>query len=915
MFVLHAQDDYAPWEDKEHRVTDDEIREAFRKAVQKRMMSDVEYGFFLSGGVDSCIVAHDLLPLYRAESGDDRPIPTFTVGMENSPDVMAAKGMVDALGGSKFVDHKIRSFTPDEVFDLIPHIVYHMETYEAELIRSAIPNWLLAERAAQDVKMVLTGEGADELFAGYLYFQDAETPRQVQNELRRIYNMLGNVNLHRTDRMTMAHGLEARVPFLDTEFTKLVMSVDPAKKMVNAEAVKTNSRGREKTLLRELFEGPNDNGHSIPRPVLWRAKAMQCEGVGEDWVSILQRKISSLVSDAEMDEAHITYPMNTPHTKEELYYRRIYDEHFHGMEHVVKLWEGGCRAGGAEWDNAMYTREGLKDVNLLSHSLQQSRAFSTSSSRTRYNVLSRRGFSTLAVEDAVDGKPSLAVQAAEEARLAAKSAGFNDFEAWLTSGGDDRSLILATGTNKYHIRPQPIDSAHIFRGSCTGNPPTKRGYNAALELYDNVLAGLKGDELDLALREVFADQRARIASLLELPKGAEVILCPSGSDAEYIPLAIARALHPSKNITSGVTQLREIGAGSAPASVGQFFSTHAPLLGQVPDGLEYLNGFEGIDGITVSAREKDGSIVDAAKAMKAFVESAIDQGSYPVVHGVYGGKTGLRDNQMPASLNKAEKSLGVVDACQGRFSLEELHQWLEQDSVVLFTSSKFYQAPPFCAAVIVPPIIAEKLRQSPAPQPNEVFGSDGLGAFVTDKELSRCLKNWKPKLRTKDANNVGLALRWEAGLAGMEALASVPDSDRTAAIQEWATAVSSMVNEHLNLDPWCVERSIVSIRVAKNEGWLNMSELRELYRWMSMDVAHAVPEASPEEKAALSTPSYIGQPVDVSETHAIVRIALGVESLLSYLHDKDSTLNEDQVTVRKLAALAKHRETLKKSGL
>ena len=101
-------------------------------------------------------------------------------------------------------------------------------------------------------------------------------------------------------------------------------------------------------------------------------------GVGEDWVSILQRRVSSLVSDAEMDEAHITFPLNTPQTKEELYYRRIYDENFHGLEHVVKLWDGGGRAMGAEWKSDMYTREGLKDTNILSHSLQQARAFSTS---------------------------------------------------------------------------------------------------------------------------------------------------------------------------------------------------------------------------------------------------------------------------------------------------------------------------------------------------------------------------------------------------------------------------------------------------------------------------------------------------------------------------------------------------------
>jgi asparagine synthase (glutamine-hydrolysing) len=376
------KDDYAPWStDPEHSVSDDEIRVAFTKAIKKRMMADVDYGFFLSGGVDSAVVSNILLPLYReaqdeiiAEGGTPNRIPTFTVGMRNSPDVMAAKGVVEALGGDKYIDHKIRYFTPDEVFDTIPQIIYHMETYEAELIRSSIPNWFLAERAARDVKMVLTGEGSDELFAGYLYFQDAGTPEQLQNELKRIYNMLGNINLHRTDRMTMAHGLEARVPFLDTEFTKLVMSVDPARKMVDPEAVRNNARGREKTLLRELFEGPNANGDSIPTPGLWRAKAMQCEGVGEDWVSILQNKLSSLVSDEEMARAAEDFPVNTPHTKEELYYRKIYESHFHGLEHVVKLWPGGGRAMGAEWKSDLYTREGLKNVNLLSHALQEGKA-------------------------------------------------------------------------------------------------------------------------------------------------------------------------------------------------------------------------------------------------------------------------------------------------------------------------------------------------------------------------------------------------------------------------------------------------------------------------------------------------------------------------------------------------------------
>jgi len=902
-------DDYAPWEDPDHSVTDDEIRQAFTKAVQKRMMADVDYGFFLSGGVDSCIVSHDLLPLYRKERealGDDRPIPTFTVGMENSPDVMAAKGMVEALGGSKYISHNIRSFTPDEVFDLIPKIIYHMETYEAELIRSAIPNWLLAERAAQDVKMVLTGEGADELFAGYLYFQDAETPRQVQNELRRIYGMLGNINLHRTDRMTMAHGLEARVPFLDTEFTRLVMSVDPKRKMVDPEAVKTNSRGREKTLLRELFEGPNENGHSIPRPVLWRAKAMQCEGVGQDWVSILQERVSSLVSDAEMAEAHITYPINTPHTKEELYYRKIYDENFHGLEHVVKLWEGGGRAMGAAWKSDMYTREGLRDVNLLSHSLQQARAFSTSSNQSSSSTGSKRSFSTMPVQHFED-----------EPYSTARASGYDEYEAWLTCGGDDRSLINeSTCTNKYHIRPQPVDPTSVFRGSCTGNPPTQRGYDAGKKLFQR-LSHLSDEKLDAELGKVFEEQRERLSKLLQLEDGTEVIICPSGSDAEYLPLAIARAIKGNVHIANGVTQLREIGAGSAPAAVGKYFSSHAPLVGRLPDEAEYLSGFEGFDGTTITAREKSGEVVNAAEKMAEFVTSSLEQGTYPIVHGVFGGKTGIRDVQMPGSLDGGETSLGVVDACQGRFSLDELHGWLKQDSVVLFTASKFYQAPPFCGAVIIPPSIAAKLRNSPAPGPKEMFSIDGLGGFLSDKELPECMENWKPLLRKNSSANLGLALRWEAGLAGMEALSSIPDERRTEAVQEWAGAVSDMVQNEVELDAWCVERSIVSIRVAKQggEGWLNMSELRDLYRWMSMDVSSLVTEASAEEKESLSKPAYIGQPVDVAESHAIVRVALGVDSLLSYFDNKVGTLEEDKATVQKLAAIAKHFNTLKKSGM
>lgn len=431
------------------------------------------------------------------------------------------------------------------------------------------------------------------------------------------------------------------------------------------------------------------------------------------------------------------------------------------------------------------------------------------------------------------------------------------------------------------------------------------------------LTSIEEGSLDSAIADVFADQRKRISNVLQLEEGTEVIIVPSGSDAEYLPLSIARALKGDVPISNGITQLREIGAGSAPAAVGEYFSTHAPLKGKLSDDAKYLSGFEGLDGINIPAREKNGDAIDASKKMDEFVATSLAVGSYPIVHGVFGGKTGIRDERMPGSMDGGETSLGVVDACQGRFSLNELHEWLKQDSIVLYTSSKFYQAPPFCGAVIIPPKIAAKLRNSPGPK--EMMSLDGLGGFLTDKELPDCLENWKPLLEKESCANVGLALRWEAGLAGMEALEDIPDERRTGAYKEWADSVATMVKKEAALDPWCVERSIVSIRVSKQsddgQSWLSMSELRDLYRWMSMDISNLVPEATDEEKNALSKPAYIGQPVDVAESHAIVRIALGVESMLSYFGNKDETLQEDQITVLKLAAIGKHFNTLKQSGI
>lgn len=502
--------------------------------------------------------------------------------------------------------------------------------------------------------------------------------------------------------------------------------------------------------------------------------------------------------------------------------------------------------------------------------------------------------------------------AVEEAIAMATRFNYSEFEAWLTTGGDDRSLILDFGANKYHIRPQPIAINDIFRGSCTGNPPTSRGYNAAKKLFDEKFRGCSENDLNVTLTKIFDEQRRRIAKYLDLPEGSEVILCPSGSDAEYIPVAIARALHPEKQIVNGITQLNEIGAGSEPASIGRYFSTHAPFLGE--HSFDHLPGFENVRNFVLPAREADGNVIDASKLMADFTKSQIAQGNFPLVHGVFGGKTGVRDSIMPPSLDGGDTSIGIVDACQGRFSLDELKEWLKQDSIILFTSSKFFQAPPFSGAVILPQSIATKLKNKRCPE--KMLDGKGLGAFLTHKELPSCLDGWTEHLYDPRKNNVGLALRWEAGLAAMEALSTISDSERIKITDEWASRVKEIVDKNDLLSTFSVERSIVSIRISNSRGgWLNMAEARDVFRWMSKDLASVINAETEDERNILSIIAYTGQPVSVSENFAIIRIALGAESMISYSKDKNETLKQDSLIVNKLALIAKYFDELKESGI
>ena len=326
------------------------VREALKEAVRAQCMSDVPYGLLLSGGLDSAVVSV-LLKEILDETGEQ--MLTFTIGQDGSPDVTAARMMSEFLGSK----HEEYLFESEEAFEIIDKVIYHLETYEPELIRSAIPNYFLARLAGSKVKMVLTGEGSDELFGGYLYFRDAPDEAAFSKELRRIFGHLHNVNCQRADRMTMAHALEGRVPFLDPNFIDKVMSVSPSLKMIDGE------ERPEKWALRTLFEG------DVPEPVLWRTKAMQCEGVGMNWVAQLQEMCEAKISDEEFATAAERFPINTPHSKEEFYYRSIFDKYYSGLDKFIHVWEGGCRAAGAAWESSQYTRAGLNNVEQLGKGL------------------------------------------------------------------------------------------------------------------------------------------------------------------------------------------------------------------------------------------------------------------------------------------------------------------------------------------------------------------------------------------------------------------------------------------------------------------------------------------------------------------------------------------------------------------
>ncbi|MGI8713218.1 MAG: asparagine synthase (glutamine-hydrolyzing) [Solirubrobacteraceae bacterium] len=286
----------------------DETRDVLVASVHRQMMGDVPVGVFLSGGLDSTLVAA-IAARRCAEQGER--LMTFAVGLPGSPDVLAARQAAEYLD----TDHHERLYTAQEAIDAVPLVVGAIEHFDVSLVRSAVPNYLLAEMAARHVKVVLTGEGADELFAGYVYFRDFTDPDQLHDELVQNVNGLHNLNLQRCDRVTMAHSLEARVPFLDRQVIALALHQPAAWKAATDELP-------EKALLRRAFTG------WLPDDLLWREKAQFGDGSGAS--SVLTGAIESQISEAEFAaEADCVDP--PLRTREELVYYRIWRERLSGV--------------------------------------------------------------------------------------------------------------------------------------------------------------------------------------------------------------------------------------------------------------------------------------------------------------------------------------------------------------------------------------------------------------------------------------------------------------------------------------------------------------------------------------------------------------------------------------------------------
>ncbi len=303
----------------------EKLRNSFEKAVVRRMMSDVPWGVLLSGGLDSSLVASIASRHIARKSTNFPKLHSFSVGLVDSPDLVAAKKVADFLG----TIHHSYTYTIQEGLDAIRSVVKTLETYDVTTIRAATPMYLMSRKIkAMGIKMVLSGEGADEVFGGYLYFHKCPNAREFHEECVDKVSRLYMYDCLRCNKAVSAWGVEPRVPFLDADFLDLAMALDPEEKMIRKEG---HAKGKriEKWAIREAFDTKDDP--YLPAEILWRQKEQFSDGVGYGWVDSLRDAGEAEVTDNQFANAAVRFPYNTPATKEAFRYRCIFEEFFPGQ--------------------------------------------------------------------------------------------------------------------------------------------------------------------------------------------------------------------------------------------------------------------------------------------------------------------------------------------------------------------------------------------------------------------------------------------------------------------------------------------------------------------------------------------------------------------------------------------------------
>ena len=304
------------------------LKDALIEATRKRLMSDVPVGVLLSGGLDSSLISSITARLLKEQG---KTLHSFSVGLdENAPDVIAAKEVAKFIG----TEHHTIHFSFEEGLAIIDKLIWHLETYDITSIRASTPMYIMSKYITEmGIKVVLSGEGSDEIFGGYLYFHNAPSDEEFQKETIRRVQLLSTADCLRADKSTMAWALEARVPFLDRHFLDVAMKIDPSHKRPDRSSGKM-----EKFIIRKAFDDKENPW--LPEEILWRQKEQFSDGVGYSWIDQLVDYCAEQITDEEMTKAETLFPINTPTTKEAMYMRKIFHKHFPSetAAKTVKKW-------------------------------------------------------------------------------------------------------------------------------------------------------------------------------------------------------------------------------------------------------------------------------------------------------------------------------------------------------------------------------------------------------------------------------------------------------------------------------------------------------------------------------------------------------------------------------------------------